>query len=75
VTFSTRGKAKKGDKLTVRQHKVRQFDPRKRKGGGLLRHPLHSIKKVARLPSKDRGEVLKILKKHVRRRRGGDRIN
>ncbi|MCH79869.1 sulfate transporter [Trifolium medium] len=50
-------------------------DPRKRKEGGLLRHPLHSIKKVARLPSKDRGEVLKILKKQVRRRRGGDNIN
>ncbi|PNX64747.1 putative sulfate transporter, partial [Trifolium pratense] len=75
VIFSSRGKAKKGDKLAVRQNKVRQYESRKRKEGGLLRHPLHSIKKVARLPSKDRGEVLKILKKHVRRRRGGDSIN
>ncbi|PNX78871.1 putative sulfate transporter, partial [Trifolium pratense] len=75
VIFSSSGKAKKGDKLDARQQKVSQSDPRKRKGGGLLRHPLHSIKKVARLPSKDRGEVLKILKKHVRRRRGGDSIN
>ncbi|CAJ2645133.1 unnamed protein product [Trifolium pratense] len=75
VIFSSSGKAKKGDKLAARKQKVRQFDTRKRKGGGLLRHPLHNIKKVARLPSKDRGEVLKILKKHVRRRRGGDNIN
>ncbi|GAU38950.1 hypothetical protein TSUD_363890 [Trifolium subterraneum] len=36
--------------------------------GGSFRHI--SLKKVARLPYKDRREVLKILKKHDRRRRG-----
>ncbi|PNX67590.1 hypothetical protein L195_g063588, partial [Trifolium pratense] len=41
----------------------------------MLRHPLHSIKKVARMPSKDRCEALKALKKSVRRRRGGDGVN
>ncbi|MCI06207.1 sulfate transporter [Trifolium medium] len=30
---------------------------------------------MARLPSKDRNEVLKVLKKKVRRRRGGNRMN
>jgi hypothetical protein len=42
-----------------------------KKAGGVLRHPVHSLKKIARLPSKDRGEVLKALGKCVRRRRGG----
>ncbi|XP_045791437.1 uncharacterized protein LOC123886142 [Trifolium pratense] len=50
-------------------------DPRRRKAGGVLRHPVHSLKKVARLPSKERCEVLKALKKKVRRRRGGDGLN
>jgi hypothetical protein len=39
----------------------------------VLRHPVHSLKKIARLPSKDQGEVLKALGKCVRRRRGGER--
>ncbi|CAJ2632329.1 unnamed protein product [Trifolium pratense] len=52
-----------------------ELDPRRRKAGGLLRHPFHSLKKVARMPSKDRCEVLKALKKKVRRRRGGDGFN
>jgi hypothetical protein len=43
-----------------------------RKAVGVLRHPVHSLKKIARLPSKDRGEALKALGKCVPRRRGGD---
>jgi hypothetical protein len=35
----------------------------KRKVGGVLRHPVLMLKKVARLPSKDREEVMKVLKK------------
>ncbi|KAK2444862.1 heterogeneous nuclear ribonucleoprotein A0 [Trifolium repens] len=42
-----------------------------RKAGGVLRHPVHSLKKLARLPSKDRGEALKAIGKCVRRRRAG----
>ncbi|GAU20542.1 hypothetical protein TSUD_131000 [Trifolium subterraneum] len=36
----------------------------------MLRHPLHSLKRIARLPSEDRDEVLKVLKKNVLRRQG-----
>jgi hypothetical protein len=43
-----------------------------KKAGGVLRHRVHSLKKIARLPTKDRGEVLKVLGKCARRRRGGD---
>ncbi|GAU25959.1 hypothetical protein TSUD_373600 [Trifolium subterraneum] len=38
---------------------------------GLLRHSLYSLKKVARLPSKDRNEVLEVLQRNMRQRRGG----
>jgi len=34
----------------------------KRKAGGVLRHPVFTLKKVARLPSKDRQEVMKVLR-------------
>jgi hypothetical protein len=36
---------------------------------------VHSLKKIARIPSKDRGDVLKAIRKCVRRRRGGDETN
>jgi len=35
----------------------------RKKAGGVLRHPVLTLKKVARLPSKDREEVMKVLKK------------
>ncbi|PNY01884.1 hypothetical protein L195_g025187, partial [Trifolium pratense] len=75
VIFSASKKVKKGDDLGVRHQVVRQKVSTKRNAGGPLRHPFHSIKKVARLPSKDRSAVLKALKKQVRRRRGGDDFN
>jgi len=34
----------------------------KKKAGGALRHPVLTLKKVARLPTKDRQEVMKVLK-------------
>jgi len=34
----------------------------RKKAGGVLRHPVFTLKKVARLPSKDRAEVMKVLK-------------
>ncbi|CAJ2657871.1 unnamed protein product [Trifolium pratense] len=75
VIFSV---SKKSSKETLHgpslKRKVNQ-DPRRQKAGGVLRHPIHSLKKVARMPTKDRGEVLKVLKKSVRRRRGGDGRN
>ena len=42
--------------------------------GGLLRHLVQNLNKNARLPSKDRYEVMKILKKKVRKRHGKDRL-
>jgi hypothetical protein len=35
----------------------------KQKAGGVLRHPVLTLKKVARLPSKDREEVMKVLRR------------
>jgi hypothetical protein len=42
---------------------------KRKKVGGVLRHTMN-LKKVARLPSKDRREVLKILRKEVQKRSG-----
>lgn len=43
--------------------------------GDLLQHSVHSLQKVARLPSKDRSEVLIFLKKKVCKCHGKDRVN
>ncbi|MCI09432.1 endonuclease/exonuclease/phosphatase family protein, partial [Trifolium medium] len=75
VIFSVTKRSKKGERTGVRQRKGEQLDTRRRKAGGLLRHSLYSLKKVARLPSKDRSEVLNVLKKNMRRRRGGNEVN
>jgi hypothetical protein len=40
-----------------------------KKAGGLLKHSIHNLKKGARLLGKHRKEVLKVLKKNVKRRR------
>ncbi|MCI19032.1 sulfate transporter, partial [Trifolium medium] len=57
------------------QKKDGQQDPKRRKAGGVFRHSLYSLKKVARLPCKDRSEVLRVLKKNVHRRRGETGVN
>ncbi|PNX64490.1 hypothetical protein L195_g054045, partial [Trifolium pratense] len=75
VIFSARKRLSSRVLSGARKPKGSQSDSRRRKERGMLRHPLHSIKKVARMPSKDRREVLKVLKKNVRRRRGGDEVN
>jgi hypothetical protein len=41
----------------------------KTKVGGLLRHSLFSLKRIARLPADDRRKVMQILQKNARRRR------
>jgi len=41
---------------------VNKITTSKKKAGGMLRHPVPTLKKVARLPSKDREEVMKVLK-------------
>jgi hypothetical protein len=72
VIFSARKKAKQGDHHKGGQKGVGHPGTNHKKAGGVLRHPVHSLKKIARLPAKDRGEVLKVLGKCVRRRRGRD---
>ncbi|MCI14005.1 DUF4283 domain protein [Trifolium medium] len=71
VIFSARKRPRKGVRTGASLKKGGQEDPKRRKVGGVFRHTLSSLKKVARLPVKDRGEVLKVLKKNERRRRVG----
>jgi hypothetical protein len=65
---------KKGAKNLARPGTSRQQETtkgsKKTKAGGLLRHSIFSLKHIARLPTKDRQEVLRILQKHKRRGRG-----
>ncbi|MCI00512.1 DUF4283 domain protein, partial [Trifolium medium] len=68
VTFSTNKKKKAVARQGTGQDKVVALGHNKSKTKGMLRHS--NLKTVARLPSKDRREVLKILKKKVRRRSG-----
>jgi len=49
-------------------------DKKRKKVDGVLRHTVYSLKKVARLPSKDRLKVLQILKKKARKRQGSARL-
>ncbi|GAU48973.1 hypothetical protein TSUD_245640 [Trifolium subterraneum] len=58
-----------GLRAAAKHKKGDQEDIKRRKAGGIFRHTLSSLKKVARLPINDRNEVLKILKKTERRSR------
>jgi len=42
----------------------------KKKGCGALCHNAQSLKRIARLPAKDRHEILRALRKTVKKRRG-----
>jgi hypothetical protein len=64
---------KKCSKKSVSNMEVRKGHicaPNKKKIGGALHHSVISLKKVARLPSKDRKEILRILRRKVRKRSG-----
>ncbi|MCH92259.1 DUF4283 domain protein, partial [Trifolium medium] len=65
VIFSRKRRVKDVERPGSGQGKEVILGHKKRKAGGMLRHK--SLKKVARLPCKDRREMLKILKKNVRR--------
>lgn len=41
----------------------------KKKGSGYLRHCAQSLKQIARLPNKDRREVLHALRRNIKRRK------
>lgn len=64
---------RKGKKVTVsKETKASEGASRfkRKKVGGVLRHSVHSLKKVARLPSNDRRAVLHDLKRRIRKRHG-----
>ncbi|GAU51434.1 hypothetical protein TSUD_413340 [Trifolium subterraneum] len=75
VIFSASNRKKKGGQHGVQQKKWGHPDPKRRKAGGLLRHPIHSLKKVPRMPSEDRDAVLKVLKKNGLQRQGGKGVS
>ncbi|MCI14024.1 DUF4283 domain protein, partial [Trifolium medium] len=69
VLFSADKRPRKGGRGGESQQTEGKLASKRRQAGGIFRHTLSSLKKVARLPSKDRGEVLKVLKKNARRHR------
>jgi hypothetical protein len=70
VIFSTKKKAPRPVRAGKSRQKVEHDGSKKMKGGGPLCHALFSLKRIARLPSKDRREVLRILHKNTRREKG-----
>jgi hypothetical protein len=68
VLFFLQKKTKKKKVLPSQSQKVV-----KKKANGVLRHPVVSFKRVARMPTKERNVVLKELK-HQQRKRSG-RVN
>jgi hypothetical protein len=61
-----------GARPRMGRQQASQKGSKKRKVDGFLRHSIHSLKRIARLPIQDRREVLHILQKNERRdRRGG----
>ncbi|KAK2355342.1 hypothetical protein QL285_092761 [Trifolium repens] len=65
-----RQKVEKPVRAGKSRQKVEHDGPKKRKGEGPLCHALFSLKRIARLPSKDRQEVLRILHKNTHRAKG-----
>ncbi|GAU30969.1 hypothetical protein TSUD_63800 [Trifolium subterraneum] len=76
VIFSARKRVKEGGRLGLRHKREGHLESKRRKAGGVLRHPIQSLKKVARLPQEDRVEVLKVLNKSILwRRKRDNRVN
>ncbi|PNX55277.1 putative sulfate transporter, partial [Trifolium pratense] len=71
VIFSASKCPRKEDRIGEGLKKNGQEDPKRRKGGGVFRHTVSSLKKVARMPSKERAEVLRAVKKIEHRSRDG----
>ncbi|MCH79282.1 cysteine-rich receptor-like protein kinase [Trifolium medium] len=65
VIFSAKKRSKRAGRQITGLRKEEDLGVKKKKAEGMLRHS--SLKKVARLPSEDRREVLKILKKNASR--------
>jgi hypothetical protein len=75
VIYSAKERPKKGISIGGVLLKEGNPGPSKMRVGGSLRHLLFSLKRVARLPSEDRKEVVRILKKNARRRRNRGKDN
>jgi len=68
IIFSAKRKCFKAGKRKVKNIPEGGVGAKRRKIGGELRHTVHTLKKVARLSSKERCAVLKTLKKRARKR-------
>ncbi|GAU28451.1 hypothetical protein TSUD_55020 [Trifolium subterraneum] len=74
IVFSSKKKKKKiVERSGLGQDEGQHVGLKRSKNVGMLRH--YNLKKVARLPCKDRSEVLKILAKSVHRRGGKTSVN
>ncbi|GAU48878.1 hypothetical protein TSUD_406570, partial [Trifolium subterraneum] len=74
VIFFARKQFPRRVRVAAKQKKVGHKDTTRNRAGGVFRHTHLSLKKVARLPSKDRSEVLRILKKTEHRRRASEQV-
>ncbi|MCI06428.1 DUF4283 domain protein, partial [Trifolium medium] len=70
IFSSEKKKLMKRSKSAGGHSNVSVKESKRKKVGGVLSHTMQNLKKVARLPGKDRREVLKILKREVRNRSG-----
>jgi hypothetical protein len=69
VIFSATKRVKNGSAEGNTQIRDARPGQTKKRAGGLLRHSIYSLKRVARLPTKEREEVMRILRKNERRRK------
>ena len=69
IIFAARKKIFKAGKRKVVKSQGSGEGVKRRKCGGDLRHPIHTLKKVARLSFKERRAVLKVLKTRAQRRK------
>ena len=74
VVSSSRKGGNKRVWLSKKEGRADNVHQKRKKLFGALRHPVLSLKKVARLPLGDRAAVLQILKKNSRRVRAVDRL-
>lgn len=74
VVSSSRKVGKKGPRPSVCRPYGDVSTPIHKKAGGFLRHSVLSLKKVVRLPVKDRAAIMKILKKKGRNYQGSFKL-
>ena len=74
VVSSSRKCLKQGARPKVSGDQADAFIQKLKKVDGILKHSVHSLKKVARLPIKDRKSVMQILKKNGRKFQGSSKL-